>query len=133
MQPRVLVADDDDAMRTTIAFTLDDVGVQTTEACSGMEVLRLLDVLEPRPGSSRRTCGFDLIIMDIRMPGLSGLDTVRKLRDLACSTPVILMTAFAAPETEEAAERLHVPLLSKPFTLADLRELTLRALAPTFI
>ena len=122
MQRRVLVADDDDAMRTTIAFTLDDVGVETVEARSGVEVVQLLDAV---------TAGsFDLIIMDVRMPGLSGLDAVRKLRDMRCSTPVILMTAFAAPETEDAAERLNVPLLSKPFTLAELTALTLRTLAP---
>ncbi len=121
MQPRVLVADDDDAMRTTIAFTLDDVGVETIEARSGVEVIRMLDAVTAG--------GFDLIIMDIRMPGLSGLDTVRTLRGMHCSTPVILMTAFAAPETEDAAERLHVPLLSKPFTLADLTALALRTLA----
>ena len=129
MQPRVLVADDDDAMRTTIAFTLDDVGVETVEARSGVEVLRLLDGPEAETGRLHAAASFDLIIMDIRMPGLSGLDTVRKLRDQRCSTPVILMTAFAAPETEEAAQRLHVALLSKPFALADLTALTLRTLA----
>jgi CheY-like chemotaxis protein len=122
MQRRVLVADDDDAMRTTIVFTLDDLGVETIEACSGVEVVRLLDAVAAG--------GIDLIIMDIRMPGLSGLDTVRKLREMHCSTPVILMTAFAAPETEDAAARLDVPLLSKPFALADLTALTLRTLAP---
>ena len=126
MQRRVLVADDDDAMRTTVAFTLDDEGFETIEAASGVEVLRLLETA----GSSRSGArAFDLIIMDIRMPGLSGLDTVRKLRGLQCSTPVILMTAFAAPETAEAAERLQVPLLSKPFALSELTALALRMLA----
>lgn len=125
MTRRVLVADDDDAMRTTVAFTLDDEGFETIEAASGMEVLRLLESAESaRRGSS----GFDLIIMDIRMPGLSGLETVRKLRGLRCSTPVILMTAFAAPETADAAQRLQVPLLSKPFSLSELTELALRTL-----
>jgi CheY-like chemotaxis protein len=66
--------------------------------------------------------------MDIRMPGLSGLETVRKLRGLRCSTPVILMTAFAGPETAGAAERLDVPLLSKPFPLSELSALAQRTL-----
>jgi CheY-like chemotaxis protein len=125
MAPRVLVADDDDAMRTTVAFMLDDEGFETTEAASGVEVLRLLESAESaRRGSS----GFDLIIMDIRMPGLSGLETVRMLRRLRCSTPVILMTAFAGPETADAAKRLRVPLLSKPFPLAELTALAQRTL-----
>jgi len=126
MQRRVLVADDDDAMRSTVAFTLDDEGFETIEAASGVEVLRLLETDDCcRTGQTP----FDLIIMDIRMPGLSGLDTVRKLRALRCSTPVILMTAFPALETEEAAEALHVPLLAKPFALSELTALTQRTLA----
>ena len=125
MQRRVLVADDDDAMRTTVAFTLDDEGFETTEAASGVDVLRLLARAESSP---RDATAFDLIIMDIRMPGLSGLETVRKLRALHCPIPVILMTAFASPETAEAAERLQVPLLSKPFLLSELTALALRIL-----
>ena len=126
MQRRVLVADDDDAMRATVAFTLDDEGFETIEAASGDEVLRLLEATQ---GSSRSgNSAFDLIIMDIRMPGLSGLDTVRRMRRRHCSTPVILMTAFAGGETAHAAEALHVPLLSKPFTLAELTALTQRVL-----
>jgi CheY-like chemotaxis protein len=125
MTLRVLVADDDEAMRTTVAFLLDDEGFETIEAASGMDVLRLLESAESaRRGSS----GFDLIIMDIRMPGISGLETVRMLRGLRCSTPVILMTAFAGPEIADAAERLHVPLLSKPFPLSELTALAQRTL-----
>jgi CheY-like chemotaxis protein len=125
MKPRVLVADDDDAMRTTVAFTLDDEGYDTIEASSGLEVLRLLAAAE---NGGRGSAGFDLIVMDIRMPGLSGLDTVRRLRGRACRTPVVLMTAFATPETEDAADRLRVPLLSKPFPLSELTDLVTRTL-----
>lgn len=121
MQRRVLVADDDDAMRATVAFTLDDEGFETIEAASGDDVLRLLEAHD--------ASAFDLIIMDIRMPGLSGLDTVRRLRGRAVATPVILMTAFAGGETAEAAEELQVPLLSKPFTLTELTVLAQRVLA----
>jgi CheY-like chemotaxis protein len=124
MKHRVLIADDDDAMRATVAFTLDDDGYDTTEAASGMEVLRLMKAAERDGGST----GFDLIVMDIRMPGLSGLDTVKRLRGLECTTPVVLMTAFVTPETADAAERLRVPLLSKPFPLSELRALVLSTL-----
>ena len=127
MHHRVLVADDDDAMRATVSFTLDDEGFETIEAASGVEVLRLLEADDCWRSSGRTP--FDLIIMDIRMPGLTGLETVRKLRSLQCSTPVILMTAFPAPETQEAAEALHVPLLAKPFPLSELTALTLKTIA----
>ena len=125
---RVLVADDDGAMRTTVAFTLEDLGYEVVEATSGVEVLRMIATA----ASAGQRAAFDLIIMDIRMPGLSGLHAVRKLRELHWTTPVILMTAFASPETLAEAELLQVPLLSKPFalaTLSDLAVLTLRTTA----
>lgn len=125
MNRKVLVADDDDAMRTLVAFALDDEGFDTIEAASGAEVLRLLDAGD-RSGADATS--FDLVIMDIRMPGLSGLDAVRRLRGRQCSTPVILMTAFADRETTAAAEALDVPVLSKPFTLSELSTVTERAL-----
>ena len=124
MKPRVLVADDDDAMRTTVGFTLDDQGYDTVEAATGMEVLRLLEEAESDGASS----GIDLIVMDIRMPGLSGLDTVKRLRGLDCATPVVLMSSFVTPETAAAADRLHVPLISKPFALSELRALVTQTL-----
>lgn len=117
---RILVADDDEAMRTTVAFTLLDEGYEVVEAASGAEVLRLLD-------HGSRAGAFDLLLMDVRMPGLSGLETLRRLRRLASAPSVILMTAFASPETREEAEELQVPLLSKPFTLDELRRVAGRA------
>jgi CheY-like chemotaxis protein len=114
---RVLVADDDEAMRTTVAFTLIDDGYDVVEVASGNEVLQLLELREP---ARVHTGSFDLLLMDVRMPGLSGLDTVRRLRRLEAPPPVILMTAFASPETRDQADALRVPLLSKPFALADL-------------
>lgn len=114
---RVLVVDDDEAMRTTIAFTLMDDGYEVEEAESGEEALRAL----ARDRSSESP--IDLLVMDVRMPGLSGLDTVRRLRARDRMTRVILMTAFPSPETIDEAEALHVPLLSKPFTLDALTRL----------
>jgi len=117
---RILVADDDDAMRTTVAFTLLDDGHVVEEAASGNEVLRLV---EAAGSSVSREQDYDLVVMDIRMPGLSGLETVRRLRALRSAPPVILMTAFASPAVIDDARALRVPLLSKPFSLGDLRRL----------
>jgi CheY-like chemotaxis protein len=114
---RVLVADDDEAMRTTLVFTLLDDGYDVEEVASGDEVVQRL------ASSGSRDSGFDLVVMDIRMPGLSGLDAVRRLRALERTTPVVLMTAFASPETMAEAHELHVPLLSKPFALSAFTKL----------
>ena len=110
---RILVADDDEAMRTTVAFTLLDDGYVVDEVESGNEVLR-------RVATSSE---YDLVVMDIRMPGLSGLETARRLRAIRSAPRVILMTAFPSPAVIDDARALHVPLLSKPFALGELRRL----------
>jgi CheY-like chemotaxis protein len=122
---RVLVVDDDDAMRATIVFTLSDDGYEVEEAASGDEAMRAL--ARDQAAAER----FALIVMDVRMPGLSGLDTVRRLRALHRTTPIVLMTAFASPETMEEAQALDVPLLSKPFELAALTRLARESTAAT--
>jgi CheY-like chemotaxis protein len=117
---RILVADDDEDMRSTVAFTLLDEGHVVEEVASGNDVLRRV---EKSIEAGADAGGYDLVVMDIRMPGLSGLDTVRRLHALRSAPPVILMTAFASPGIIDDAQTLRVPLLSKPFTLGELRRL----------
>lgn len=70
----------------------------------------------------------------LRSPGNGArphLDTVRRLRALRSAPPVILMTAFASPGIIDDAQALRVPLLSKPFTLGELRRLAQQTLRRT--
>ncbi|WP_327314257.1 response regulator transcription factor [Streptomyces sp. NBC_01235] len=81
---RVLIADDDADIRDLVAFKLVQSGHQVTAVEDGMAALRTV-----------REQPLDLVLLDIRMPGLSGLDVCRELRacDDTASLPVILITA----------------------------------------
>lgn len=111
---RVLVADDDDAMRSMVAAALSHEGYLVSEVASGVELLR---VIETSTLDAWPLDGVDLIVSDLRMPGLTGLDVLHKLHASRSATPFILMTAFADPELIALAQRFGVPVLSKPFDL----------------
>ncbi|KUJ84372.1 hybrid sensor histidine kinase/response regulator [Microbulbifer flavimaris] len=110
--PRVLAVDDHEANRLLIGELLRGQGVETTVAASGEEALEL--------------CGqqpFDLILMDIQMPGMDGIETTRQIRagEADRRTPIIALTAHVG--TEEKARLLAAGLddyLSKPVSEAQL-------------
>jgi DNA-binding response OmpR family regulator len=125
---RVLVADDDAAMRRMVTTALCRHGLEVYEAESGEELLWATQsmVLSAWPWD-----GFDLLITDLRMPGLSGLDVLRKLRESSFTGPVVLMTAFPDAAVASEAARLRSWLLPKPFSLASLSTLVLALLEPS--
>jgi DNA-binding NtrC family response regulator len=117
---RVLLADDDDAMRALLARALRRAGYDVVEACSGSA---LLEGLASGVMSESRLW-FDLIISDVRMPGCDGLYILASLRHLSIETPVILITAFGTTATHAAAAHLGAfALLDKPFDVDDLMTL----------
>ena len=122
---RILVAEDDRAMRKLIAGTLRRDGHRVTEAASGRDALERL-------GNAIHEGGvrfYDLVISDIRMPGPSGLELLAGLRAGDWSVPVILITAFGDAETHRHARRLGaVSVLDKPFNLELLSWLVRRLL-----
>ena len=72
---------------------------------------------------------FDLIVCDYRMPGKSGLDFLSELKRMHSTTPVLMISAFADPETEAEAKRLGADeLLRKPFRRQELVDYALRHL-----
>lgn len=112
---RVLIAEDDPHLLRLLAGTLED-SYDVAQASNGFELLDSATAGE-RP---------DLIISDIRMPGLTGLEVLAGLRSLKRigargGTPVILITAFGDAETHALAGRLGAVVLDKPFDLDDLR------------
>lgn len=111
---RILVAEDDRAMRLLIARSLRADGFEVVEAADGGELLEILFT-----GSDPRR--LDLFISDFRMPVATGMQAVIAVRQVDRALPVILMTAFGDDELEEASGRLGVRLFNKPFDLDDLR------------
>jgi CheY-like chemotaxis protein len=111
---RVLVAEDDQAMRDVLETVLSERGYQVATVASGSE---LAEMLEQAHAAER----FDLILSDVRMPGASGLDVIDRLREAGDTTPAVIITAFPQRDVVERARGLEVRLLSKPFDLDTLR------------
>jgi CheY-like chemotaxis protein len=115
---RVLVAEDDLDMRRLIATSLRMAGHKVVEASDGMDIL---DRLESTIWSTRPDL-FDVIVSDINMPGLSGLDMLAALRASHWMTPVVLITAYGREDTRaEALELGATAVLDKPFDPGQLR------------
>lgn len=118
---RVLLAEDDDEMRSMLATLLRRAGFEVLEAGDGYELTSKLDAIagSELTGSSERR--LDLIISDINMPGATGMEVLARLRRAHRVTPMILMTAFGDTRTHEEADRLGAEVvLDKPFALSDL-------------
>jgi CheY-like chemotaxis protein len=123
---RVLVAEDDDEMRRLVVEALQKEGYEVIGVPDGNHLLiRITSHYRLRPDPEP----IDLIVTDIRMPVVSGLDIVQSLRDAGWTTPVVIMTAFGNVETRLRANALGAVLLDKPFEL-DLLRTVVRNLLP---
>jgi len=116
---RVLIADDEDGLRWVLEKGLRQAGYEVTAVRDGDEALRAFS-----------DAPFDLVFLDIRMPGTDGLTVLAKLRALAGDAHVIVMTAHGTMETAiQAMQRGAYDYLAKPFDLDEVLLLAERALA----
>lgn len=117
-RPRLLVADDDPSMLSLVADQLRRAGYQVVQCSDGTGLAKCLAstfLSDARPNE------FDLVVSDVRMPGLSGLEVLEAVHDRAEFPPMILITAFGDRETHARAERLGaVAMMDKPFRIRDL-------------
>jgi len=105
----ILLAEDDDAMRLFLARALGEAGHEVVTAADGTEALPWLE----------REC-FDLLLSDIVMPGIGGIELARHCERLCPQTRIMLITGFAAVSLEASREAPRATVLSKPFHLRDL-------------
>ncbi|WP_224249245.1 response regulator [Hyalangium gracile] len=114
---RILVVDDEESMRITLAANLELEGFEVLEASTGEEAL---SVARERP--------VDVVLADIRMPGLHGVELHRHLRRERPGLPVVLMTAFAQESlVEDALAEGVFTVLHKPFDVEHLLRTLQRA------
>lgn len=115
---RILVVDDDEAVRRFIVECLQSLGYSVEEAADGETGLRALAGSPP-----------DLIIVDYAMPGMTGVDVVLRARHAAPGVPILLATGYA---DMEAVDRVMPTesVLRKPFRVSELGAAVRRALAP---
>jgi two-component system response regulator MprA len=107
---RLLVVDDDPAVREALALVLDLHGFDVSTAEDGREAIRTLSVASP-----------DAVILDVMMPGLDGLEVCRRIRSTGDRTPVLMLTART--EVSERVAGLEAgadDYLAKPFAREEL-------------
>ncbi len=107
---RVLVVDDEAAIRRALRPPLAELGFQITEASRGEEALQLLHA-----GT------FDVVLLDINMPGIGGIETLRRIRAFAPRLPVLMVTVREGEEEKvEALELGADDYITKPFSIREL-------------
>lgn len=118
LDTNILVVDDDAGQRSLLESFLTNEGFSVITASSGTEALTLL---ESKP--------VDMMISDVRMPGMSGLTTLRKAREISSTLPVLLVTAF--PDVRDAVGAMQdgaISYLEKPIDLYELHALVQKVL-----
>jgi CheY-like chemotaxis protein len=110
---RILIADDDEDCRELVSLALHAPGTEICMAASGAELIEL--VAEGGP--------FDLIVTDINMPWMEGLQVLASIREAGLTTPALVITGVTRPDLQASVERMgNARLLCKPFGIAALRE-----------
>ena len=117
MRARILVVDDDKVSCQLFTEVLEAEGHEIVNAYSGEEALERL-----------RSEPYDLLLVDVRMPGITGLEVTRIMRHEQPQLPIIVMTAFGSIETAvEAIQEGAVDYVSKPMNLDELKRIVSRA------
>ena len=115
---KLLLIDDEADVQYSFRRIFDSPDIELTTADSGEDGLRIIPKLQP-----------DLVIMDIRMGGISGMETLRRIRQIDSKLLVILMTAYGTTQTAIEAMKLGAyDYLLKPFDVPKLKELVHNAL-----
>lgn len=111
----ILCVDDEPKILRILTQYLTMVGHTVKSASDGENGLRQLSQQHP---------SFDLIITDIRMPSMSGLELIRRIRNLGLDIPVVVMSGHQDDEVDKAMSELRIAaVLEKPFLFDDIDEL----------
>jgi two-component system cell cycle response regulator CpdR len=109
ISPRILLAEDEEAMRTYLERALVNAGYDVSSVDRGTDALPLLETGE-----------FDLLLSDIVMPEMDGIELAQRCAEVSPRTKVMFITGFAAVSLRASREQPHAKVLSKPFHLRDL-------------
>ena len=106
---RILLAEDEEAMRTYLARALENAGYDVVAVDRGTAALPWLEAED-----------FDLLLTDIVMPELDGIELAQRCANISPKTKVMFITGFAAVSLKASREAPQAKVLSKPFHLRDL-------------
>ena len=108
----LLIVDDQAGIRLLLNEVFSKEGFETTLAANGMEALQFVSEKIP-----------DCILLDMRMPGLSGVEVLKRIKKQSADVPVIMMTAYGEIElTEEAFQHGAERYFTKPFNIYEVRD-----------
>lgn len=109
-KPKIMIADDEERLRITLGRMLTARGLDVATVASGQEAV---EKLESDP--------FDVVLLDLRMPGMSGLETLARIKELDPSVEVILLSGHASVEAAREATKLGVyDYLLKPCSVEEI-------------
>jgi CheY-like chemotaxis protein len=117
---RVLVVDDHDPTRQTITRMLEAGGFEVVQASSGNEALARL---------SRESEDIDMVLSDVTMPGMTGIDLSYQIRELYPSMPVAIVSGDVSELERSIIGRADVPFIKKPFHAESLYSAVKEAIA----
>ncbi|MDD5285658.1 MAG: sigma-54 dependent transcriptional regulator [Desulfuromonadaceae bacterium] len=118
MKIKILVVDDELSMREFLSILLEREGYDVSVAGSAEEALRLMELSL-----------FDLVLSDVNMPGLSGIELLSRIKQLSPETGVLMITAFSAAEQAVEAMKLGAyDYIAKPFKIEEIKQLVINAL-----
>ena len=121
LQKRILIVDDEANVRMVFRTTLETAGHEVAEAEDGAAAILLA-----------RKAPFDLILLDLKMPGTGGMETLKRLRNSGDQTPVVVVTAHGGIAEAVAAVKLGATdFLPKPVSPTSLREVVASASTST--
>jgi two-component system cell cycle response regulator CpdR len=106
---RILLAEDEEAMRAYLARALENAGYEVVAVDRGTAAVPFLEREH-----------FDLLLSDIVMPEMDGIELAQRCAELSPRTKVMFITGFAAVSLKAGREAPHAKVLSKPFHLKDL-------------
>ncbi|MFA4889635.1 MAG: response regulator [Candidatus Omnitrophota bacterium] len=113
MAKKILVIDDDVLVMKTVSRYLKTCGYEVTAVTSGEEAIK-----------QSASSAYDLIIADMRMPGMNGIETIKKIREICqkqgkTKIPEIIITGYASDEAQEEAKAAGISeYIYKPFEIA---------------
>src|SRR5919112_2034998 len=110
MKTSILVVDDDENLRWVTQTQLEDAGYEVVASPDGEAALRSLNGRRP-----------DLVLTDLKMPGMSGMDLLKRIRAIDSEIPVLMITAFGTIQSAvEAVKNGAYDYLTKPFDYEEL-------------
>jgi len=124
---KILLAEDDQEMRSLIAWTLHKAGYKVTECRNGFELYqRLRAELENSPIKA-----YDLVLTDICLPGLDAFEVLEDMQSRGECPPIILITSFGDDDTHLRAQRMGAAaMFDKPFDMDDLARAVRKLVSP---